>query len=201
MLFRSGGQFFGTSCGVYGYAKATSGNRFGGYFTANPATGSNANYTFIGLYHSAVGSGTTYYDIYGSGVVGLSINKPNGKTVSMFCPSSPEILSSDYGSGQLNSGFCHIELDPVFSNIIYSDNSNPIKVFIQLEGDCLGVYVTNKTSNGFDVKELQGGKSNVPFSWSVVANRADSYDTSGNIISKHQGLRFPAAPIVSSVKE
>jgi hypothetical protein len=193
----AGGQFFGTSCGVYGYATNTSGNRYGGYFTANPPSGSNSNYTYVGLYHSAVGSGTTFYDIYGSGTVGLPILKPSGEQASMFYSASPEVLFSDYGAGQLQSGFCHIELDPVFVNTIYADKSNPLKIFIQLEGDCLGVYVTNKTTHGFDVKELQQGTSNVPFSWSVVASRADSRDASGNITSKYQGLRFPGSPKVS----
>jgi hypothetical protein len=34
-------------------------------------------------------------------------------------------------------------------------------------------YITNKTSTGFEVKELKGGTSNVKFMWHVVANRAD----------------------------
>jgi len=44
-------------------------------------------------------------------------------------------------------------------------------VFIQLEGDCRGVYVTNKTASGFDVVELQGGTSNANFSYRVVCRR------------------------------
>tara|TARA_R110000751_G_scaffold4227_3_gene20396 strand:- start:1595 stop:1885 length:291 start_codon:yes stop_codon:yes gene_type:complete len=56
------------------------------------------------------------------------------------------------------------------------------------------VYVTDKSSDGFTVKELQGGTSNVSFSWQIVANRADSKDANGNIISKHVGLRLPEGP-------
>jgi hypothetical protein len=46
-----------------------------------------------------------------------------------------------------------------------------MKVFVQVEGDCNGVYVTNKTSTGFDVVELQEGGSNAPFSYRVVCKR------------------------------
>jgi phosphosulfolactate synthase (CoM biosynthesis protein A) len=63
-----------------------------------------------------------------------------------------------------------------------------------LEGNCNGVYVDNKTKTGFDVIELQNGQSNVKFSWSVVANRADQIDEQGNVVSKHVGVRFPDGP-------
>jgi hypothetical protein len=42
---------------------------------------------------------------------------------------------------------------------------------VQVEGDCAGVYVTNKTATGFDVVELLGGRSNIPFSYRVVCKR------------------------------
>lgn len=63
-----------------------------------------------------------------------------------------------------------------------------MKVFIQLEGDCKGVYVTNKTATGFDVVELNGGNSNVKFSWQIIANRADDGD------SNFSTARFPIGP-------
>lgn len=69
-----------------------------------------------------------------------------------------------------------------------------MKVFIQLEGDCKGVYVTNKSKNGFEVVELQGGTSNVEFSWTVIANRANTYDENGNLESRFQDIRFPKSP-------
>ena len=59
--------------------------------------------------------------------------------------------------------------NPDTMNII--DAGHPMKVFVQLEGDCNGVYVANKTSTGFDVVELQLGGSNVPFSYRVVCKR------------------------------
>ena len=188
----AGGQFFGTAWGVYGYAKNTSNNRAGGYFTANPPSGSNSNQTFVGLYNSGTSQGiSVYYNIYGNGQSGMNVPDPNGHQVTMFAPSSPEPLLTDYGTGQLVSGFCHIELDPIYTYNISVENNSDLKIFIQLEGDCNGVFVTNKTKTGFDVIELKGGKSDVAFSWSSVAKRNDLKDASGNIISKIKGLRFP----------
>jgi len=189
----AGGQFFGTVCGIYGYAKNTSGNRYGGYFTSNPSSGSNTNYTYVGLYYSGAGGGTTYYNIYGNGATSMNVPNPNGQQVTMFSSATPEPLLTDYGTGQLTSGFCHVELDPTYTYNISFDKNSDLKIFIQLEGDCNGVFVTNKTRIGFDVIELKGGKSNVSFSWSSIAKRNDLKDPSGKVISKFTGLRFPAA--------
>ena len=63
--------------------------------------------------------------------------------------------------GQLINGSTFIKFDnPVedFENII---------IQIQAEGDCNGVYISRKTAEGFEVKELQKGKSNVKFTWKL----------------------------------
>ena len=112
----------------------------------------------------------------------------------MFCPEAPEVLFQDYGSGTLQNGFAHIMLDKLLVRNIHVDEKHPLKVFIQLEGDCNGVFVTNKTPNGFDVRELQKGKSNVSFTWTIVASRADDKDETGKVISRFADIRFPDAP-------
>jgi hypothetical protein len=75
--------------------------------------------------------------------------------------------SQDVGSGQLVNGKAHIDMDNSFAQLI-SDPQN-VKVFIQLQGDCKGVYVTNITSTGFDVVELNGGTSGVKFFWQAIS--------------------------------
>src|SRR5690606_21178681 len=47
---------------------------------------------------------------------------------------------------------------------------------------------------GFTVKELQGGTSNAPFSWQIVATRADTKNSAGEIVSKYVGVRLPDGP-------
>ena len=68
------------------------------------------------------------------------------------------------------NGQTHIELDALFLETVTIDAANPMKVFVQLEGDCNGVYVSKGTTS-FDVFELKSGTSNVPFSYRVVAKR------------------------------
>ena len=107
---------------------------------------------------------------------------------------TPEILFEDFGIGKLVNGEVYVQIDELMSDHIFVDENHPMKVFIQLEGDCNGVYVTEKTKNGFKVKELQNGKSNVSFSWNMVANRADVIAKDGTIESKHVDVRFPIGP-------
>ncbi|MEP7129340.1 MAG: hypothetical protein ABI729_10745, partial [Chitinophagales bacterium] len=121
----------------------------------------------------------------GNGTVNTVVKDLNDQYVLLSAPEAPENLFMDYGAGQLQNGKAHIELDPVLSKNIEVSEKHPLRVFVQLEGDCKGVYVTNKTADGFDVIELQSGSSNVSFTWNVTANRAnESY-------GKFADERFP----------
>ncbi|MFO7446379.1 MAG: hypothetical protein R6W90_08430 [Ignavibacteriaceae bacterium] len=180
----------GESFGVIGYAgsseSALANDKWGGYFDyQNSANG----WTLVGGR-----SGNTDYGILSNGTKSTIITDISGTNRVLFCPEAPEVLFEDYGTGTLVNGYARIDIDPVFSGTIYVDNNKPLKVFIQLEGECNGVYVTNKSVSGFDVYELQSGTSNISFSWHIVANRADAHDESGNVTSRFADLRFPAAP-------
>ncbi len=185
----------GDSLGVVGYGVDDGNNTWGGYFSAT-------RHTNVYAYVGGVSSSGTVYKINGTGSVSTIVKRPDGTRANMFCPEAPEILLQDFGEGKLVNGKAHIDLDPIFANNITVNSKHPLRVIIQLEGDCNGVYVTNKTKNGFDVVELQGGKSNVPFTWFVTANRADSYDAKGKLVSKNADVRFPDGPgPLSSIKK
>ena len=104
-------------------------------------------------------------------------NKPatvklnNGKKIKLFAEEATEVFFNDYGAGALQNGRAHITLDKNFLETVTIDEAHPLKVFIQLEGDCNGVYVANKTNTGFDVAELKGGLSNSPFTYRIVCKR------------------------------
>ena len=46
-------------------------------------------------------------------------------------------------------------------------------VFLTPYGDSNGLYVSNRSSSGFQVREQGGGKSSLKFSYRVVAKRAN----------------------------
>ncbi len=161
---------------------------YGGYFYSG---GHNTSSSFA---YAGARRGTTNFKIIGNGTVSTIVSgaSPDSPKKVMFAPEAPEVLFQDYGTGQLVNGVAHIQIDPIFARNIHVSNEKPLKVFIQLEGDCKGVFVTNKSANGFTVQELQGGTSNAPFSWHIVANRADEIINGERTV--YQSLRFPDAP-------
>ncbi|MGE5352407.1 MAG: hypothetical protein ACM3P0_10010 [Acidobacteriota bacterium] len=183
------GRYFG----VTGFAHSDTSKKakWGGYFEASGAPDS---YAFVG------GSlGKTGYGILTSGVNGVMVKDGKGENRVMFNPASPEVVLEDYGTGQLERGFAHVSMDSLFSRTITVDDVNPVKVFVQVEGDCNGVFVTNKTKEGFDVKELKGGRSHVTFSWHAVATRGNMLSPDGKV-EDFSSLRFPMGPKKPEVK-
>jgi hypothetical protein len=169
---------------------------FGGYFDGNQdnnpfggGASAGEDYAYV-----AIQSGGTTYKILGTGMNSTMVNDANGNKRILFSPEAPEILFEDYGSGQLINGSARVTLDPLLSSVIYVSAEHPLRVFIQLEGDCNGVFVTNKSASGFTVTELNQGNSNVSFSWHIVGNRADTVSADGTVFSKHVDVRFPIGP-------
>lgn len=171
---------------------------YGGYFLAGTAAGGQS-YSYVGLKYNhnnnITATGGTDYKIVGNGTVSTLIPDEKNRPRVMFCPEAPEVLFVDYGIGKLINGKAHIELDKILVRSLKIDKDHPLKVFIQLEGNCNGVFVSNKTSEGFDVSELMNGTSNADFSWHIVANRADRKDLNGNIKSNFENLRLPFGPL------
>jgi hypothetical protein len=93
----------------------------------------------------------------------------------LYCQESPEVWFEDIGGGQLVNGECHIELDSIFLQVTVIDEQHPMRVFIQMEGECEDVYVA-KGETGFTVKEKNGGSSNTSFSYRIVAKRVNFQD-------------------------
>lgn len=78
------------------------------------------------------------------------------------------------GTGQLSNGMTIVsfeEIEPDFNDI--TSTIVPIKVLVTLTDAANGIYVTQKTQNGFVVQETQGGTSNASFDWYVEAYRKD----------------------------
>ncbi len=150
--------------GVYGISSGTTGNNFGVWGASDDG---------IGVLGAST-SGTALYAIgtfAATGTKSAEVKLKDGTPIRLFSEEATEVNFCDYGSDQLVNGRRHIELDPVFLQTVTVNSANPMRVFVQLEGDCNGVYVTNKSNTGFDVVELGGGNSSVPFSYRVVCKR------------------------------
>jgi hypothetical protein len=162
----------------------------GGYFEVQNA-GTAQTWSYVAVREAAGALGLR--KIIGPGTVNTIVKDLDGNRVALSCPEAPENLFQDYGSGQLVNGRARIDLDPILSKNIVVDATHPLRVFVQLEGDCNGVFVTNKSGDGFNVVELMNGTSNTPFTWTVAANRADEVLPDGTI-SRYSAERFAPAP-------
>ena len=195
----------GVSYGVAGYASTAvktnpadypgqplgTAGAAGGYFEVDKA-GLIQTWAYVGVLDNVTGAGTLR-KIIGPGTVNTIVKDMKDSLVALSCPETPENLFQDFGTGTLVGGRVHITIDPIFAKNIVVNNKHELRVMVQLEGDCNGVYVTNKTATGFDVVELAGGKSNVKFSYMISANRADEVLADGSI-SHYSSERFVRAP-------
>jgi len=91
------------------------------------------------------------------------------RTVAMSAIESPVNWFEDAGSAQLANGAAIVNLDRDFIQTVNTEMD--YKVFPVPNGDCKGLYVTNKTAVSFEVRELGGGTSNVAFDYRIMAVR------------------------------
>jgi hypothetical protein len=96
------------------------------------------------------------------------------RIVAMSAIESPVNWFEDAGSARLANGVAVVDLDSTFIQTV--NTTMDYKVFPVPNGDCKGLYVTNKTATSFEVHELGGGTSNVDFDYRIMAVRKN-YET------------------------
>jgi len=150
--------------GVYGTSQTY------GVFGYAPTYGVVGEATYTGVY----GQGSTF-GVYSAGPVGTASTSSSlaaladNRVVELYSMASPENWFEDFGSASLKAGVAEIALDATFAQAANSDMD--YHVFITPNGDCQGLYVATKSATGFEVRELQSGKSNVSFDFRIVAKR------------------------------
>jgi hypothetical protein len=146
---------------VYNYTTATHDPVFETY---SPNTYSNARSCIIDTSANLTCTGLL------TGVVPIE----GGKDAAMYSVQSAENWFEDAGSGQLASGSAHVSLEPMFGQAV--NTGVEYHVFLTPNGDCRGLYVSSKSDNGFEVRELGGGRSNISFDYRIMAKRK-GYET------------------------
>jgi hypothetical protein len=80
----------------------------------------------------------------------------------------------DFGEATLTGGRAYVQLDPKF--IDTTDPSSQYLVFVTPNADSAALYYTNRTSMGFEVRESERGRSNLSFSYRIVARPAGVHE-------------------------
>lgn len=94
---------------------------------------------------------------------------PDGSYRQLYCMESPECWFEDFGFGQLVAGGAVVELDPGFTAVV---NTDVYHVFITEYDDHHGLYVTKRSSTGFEVRAKDGTATGT-FGYRVLAKRKD----------------------------
>jgi hypothetical protein len=151
---------WGETSGATGYAvrgKATGGG-IGIFGDANPWAG--------------VFSGGVYINgaLTVTGAKSATVSHPDGSLRRLYCVESPESWFEDFGKGKLVNGTACVTLDPDFMSVVNNDDYH---VFLTPNGNSKGLYVDGQTAGSFEVREQEGGTSNLAFNYRVVARRKD----------------------------
>jgi hypothetical protein len=89
--------------------------------------------------------------------------------IPLYSNVSTDVTVQTSGLGTLQNGYCKISYDENFAKT--TSAKYQIIISVTPMGDCKGVYV-QYTDNGFEVKELNGGNSNVQFSYIAIGKRS-----------------------------
>ncbi|HWR84015.1 MAG TPA: hypothetical protein VN285_12005 [Candidatus Deferrimicrobium sp.] len=139
----------------------------------------------IGYFRNVDASGTITAGAVLCGGAKCAIVPTSLGTTKLYAQESPESWFEDFGEGQLEKGRVHIELDPLFLETVTIAEKHSMKVFVTLNDDCNGVYV-KRGLTGFDVIEMQNGKSGAQFTYRVVAKRKGFEDKRLEVVENIQ---------------
>jgi hypothetical protein len=165
----NGNSFFGKNNTVNHetlYVENDSG--FSGGFTpyaARFAGPGSSTYCYIARDGHDNGTG----DLVCTGSKSAAVPVDGNRMVRLYAVEAADNWFEDAGSGQLSNGSASVALDNVFAQTVNGDVE--YHVFITPNGECEGLYVTHKGALGFEVHELHGGHSNIPFDYRIMARR------------------------------
>ncbi|HEX9979670.1 MAG TPA: hypothetical protein VGB50_03800 [Flavobacterium sp.] len=112
--------------------------------------------------------------VIANGTKSASVGTSKGNQL-LYVAESPEVWFEDIGRAKLINGYVEVKLDPLFLETVFIDDSHPMSVFLQEEGESNGLYVI-PGKEGFIVKEKNGGTSNIAFSYRIMAKRLNFQD-------------------------
>jgi hypothetical protein len=110
-------------------------------------------------------------NLFVAGTKSALIAHPDGSHRAMYTVEAPDSWVEDVGRAQLRDGVARVEIDPDFAAV--SGLSDDYHVFLTAEGPSNGLYVTNRTPSGFEVREQAEGNAEISFSYRIMTPRTD----------------------------
>jgi hypothetical protein len=108
-------------------------------------------------------------DLICTGTKSAAVPVEGNRMVRLYAVEAADNWFEDAGLGQLANGSATIAFDQIFAQTINGEVD--YHVFLTPNGECEGLYVTNKGAQGFEVHELHSGKSSIAFDYRIMARR------------------------------
>lgn len=108
----------------------------------------------------------------------------DGSHKRLYSVESTESWFEDFGEARLSKGRAKVQIDPDFAEVTQA----PYHIFLTPNGKSHGLYVARKSQQSFEVREQDGGKGKVSFSYRIAARRKDIPHT------RFQTVNVPKTP-------
>jgi hypothetical protein len=105
-----------------------------------------------------------------TGTKSAALAQPDGFHRLLYCMESPESWFEDFGEAKLSRGKAKVMLAADFARTV---NTKQYHVFLTAYGDSNGLFISKRSTRGFEVREQNGGSSTIRFSYRIVAHRKD----------------------------
>ena len=132
---------------------------------------SSSGYPFV-AFPSADSTAVFYVnqagDVYYAGSLHSFVSTRQGSVGQMYVPKSTMQTMEDFGSGSIVNGSGTVRLDASFAQMM---DGTGYQVFLTPEGDCNGLYISQKNATSFVVHELHAGHASLAFDYRIVARQ------------------------------
>ena len=127
-------------------------------------------------------------NVYLHGTVHTFARPRGGGQLATYGTQATSPLLEDVGRFELRGGSARVALRASFHEAL--EGRVDYEIFLTPYGDSRGLYVAERSANGFTVRENSGGSSTLPVDYRVVAVRSDVPPAS----AVPRAVRIPATP-------
>jgi hypothetical protein len=173
----------GARYGVHGYSwgqgSDTDPSVYAGVYAQGNDFGVYCRGALLGLYSEGAAqagffNGPVYvngaFTVFSPHPKSVAVPHPDGRLRKLYTLESPESWFEDFGRAEVIEGHAQVELDGDFAAMVDTDDYH---VFVTPEGESNGLYVSERTPRGFEVREQGEGTSTLAFSYRIVVKRKD----------------------------
>jgi hypothetical protein len=129
-----------------------------------------------GEYFASYNSGNTY--TYGKNIE--LVGEVQGEKTALYSLSALDAKLYDDGRAQLVNGVAFVRFDELFSTMMEGIPT----VTVSPAGNCNGIFIEEITKDGFRIKEMNNGTSNVAFTYIVLAKRKSVEEDATKMVTK-----------------